>query len=177
MSTAGISEEAVLRLDSGLGTSFEMQIAGYEISNFRPGHPREVLLCWPILWILARNEQEDWSADSSVGSTRELIRLGNWFRALGRNNSAKQFRGFSEPCLRFEWRQFSLSRRTMLVHIGGELGPNLDGRADRKEGLRTLEFNLDLHQLLRAGEAVREMLVKYPERPWNKRPVKTLEAP
>jgi hypothetical protein len=159
-----------LRLDAGQGVFFQMEIAGFEISNFRRGHRNEVLLCWPILWIQAGDGVRNWSADSSLGSTRELARLGNWFMALASRRPPLQSWAFPEPGLRFEWRRSGLNRRAVLVHLDGEMAPAPEDQAERAKRSRTLEFDLDRLQLQRAGKGLMEMSEKKPPRQGHRSP-------
>jgi hypothetical protein len=157
----------VLRLDAGQGVFFQMEIAGFEISNFRRGHPDEVLLCWPILWIQAGNGVENWSADSSIGSSHDLARLGIWFGALASHRRPRRTWAFPEPGLWFEWRRSRLNRRAVLVHLDGEMGPDQEDRPGEAKVSRTLEFDLDLQQLLKAETAIHVMSSMNPGGRWD----------
>lgn len=159
-----VSDVGVLRLSGVDGSLLKVDIAGFELSNFRHGYPPQVLLYWPILWIEASAEGDCWSADCSVGPSEELEDLAAWLEGLAGESCADRVFSFSEPFLSFEGKENGPGRRIVLVHLQGELGPELD---DGTRVSRSLRFDLEWGQLLKAAQSAREMASKEPPAQWR----------
>lgn len=160
-----MAERAVLRFHDDSRQCLELDIAGHELSNFRPGHPREVLLSWPLLWIVARDMDGEWSAEASIGSREELMGLAGWLAAIGSGQSAAKVFRFSEPFLSLEWIGTGDRHGTMAIYLNGDLLSDSDPQ--RLDGERCLRFSLDSERLLASAEELQRLIAEHPEPSWK----------
>lgn len=147
-------------LENPNGSSFHLQIAGYEFPETQSGYDAN----WLLIRITATLLEGTWTVTDPSLLTYEVAELVSWLESFAANTHSETALGFTEPNLSFRGGERADGTRILRVSFAAECRPPWarTGSPDARDPFVEFALNeIDLHV---AAESLRSQLALYPQR-------------